>query len=182
MIQLAGSSIKAVHRLEPARAVEFANQCEAELRVAQSTLHPYPRLQHAGFLHDAEKEYVEARVVIAFVNGAEVPDPGELDVSSAAWMRGVAEAASEMRRHLLDRMREGDLERADQLLGVMDEVYDALLVVDFPDALTGGLRRTLDALRGVLERSRGDVTNTIGHARLLGALEWGADRSSNRPV
>ncbi len=181
VIQLAGSSIKAVHRLEPERALEFADLCEAELRVAQATLEPYPRLQHAGFLHDAEKEYVEARVVIALVAGAQVPDPHDLAVSSSAWMRGVAEAASEMRRHLLDRMREGDLDRAEQLLEVMDEVYDALLVVDFPDALTGGLRRTLDALRGVLERSRGDVTTTIGHARLLAALEWGADRSSNRP-
>jgi translin len=179
VIQLAGSSIKAVHRLEPQKAVDLADQCEAELRIAQSTLEPYPKLQHAGFLHDAEKEYVEARVVIALVDGAEIPDPSQLDVSSSAWMRGVAEAASEMRRHLLDRMREGDLDRAEYLLGVMDEVYDALLVVDFPDALTGGLRRTLDALRGVLERSRGDVTTTIGHARLLAGIEWGADRGSN---
>ncbi len=179
VIQLAGSSIKAVHRLEPEAAIEFADRCEAELRIAQSTLEPYPKLQHAGFLHDAEKEYVEARVVIALVTADEVPDPAALGVDPAAWMRGTAEAASEMRRHLLDRMREGDLARAEELLAVMDEVYDALLVVDFPDALTGGLRRTLDALRGVLERSRGDVTTTIGHARLLAALEWGADRSSN---
>ena len=80
VIQLAGSSIKAVHRLEPNAAVDFADRCEAELRIAQSTLEPYPRLQHAGFLHDAEKEYVEARVVIALVTGAQVPDPHELDV------------------------------------------------------------------------------------------------------
>ena len=86
-------------------------------------------------------------------------------------MRGLAEAASELRRHLLDRLRDGDLERGEELLGAMDDVYDALVVVDVPDALTGGLRRTLDALRAVLERTRGDVTTTVLQVRLQRALE-----------
>jgi translin len=86
-------------------------------------------------------------------------------------MRGVAEAASELRRHLLDRLREGNVERGESLLAAMDEVYDALVVVDYPDALTNGLRRTLDALRAVLERSRGDVTTTVLQTRLQRAIE-----------
>ena len=86
-------------------------------------------------------------------------------------MRGLAEAASELRRHLLDRLRDGDLEQGEQLLARMDDVYDALVVVDVPDALTGGLRRTLDALRAVLERTRGDVTTTVLQVRLQRALE-----------
>ena len=86
-------------------------------------------------------------------------------------MKGLAEAASELRRHLLDRLRAGDLDRGEELLDVMDDVYDALVVVDFPDAITGGLRRTLDALRAVLERTRGDVTTTVLQTRLQRALE-----------
>jgi translin len=85
-------------------------------------------------------------------------------------MRGLAEAASELRRHLLDRLREGELERSEALLAAMEDVYDALVVVDYPDALTSGLRRTLDALRAVLERTRGDVTTTVLQARLQRAL------------
>jgi translin len=129
---------------------------------------------HAGFLHDAEKEYVEARCVAALVAGAPMPGPRDLAVSPTAWMRGVAEAASELRRHLLDRLREGDLARGQELLAAMDDVYDALVVVDYPDALTNGLRRTLDALRAVLERSRGDVTTTVLQVRLQRAIEGDA--------
>ena len=171
----AGSSIRAVHRLDPAAAEALAGESEAALRDAQRALVPFPSLTHAGFLHDAEKEYVEARAVAALVAGVPIPGPGPgpdgLDVSPTSWMRGLAEAASELRRHLLDRLREGDLERGESLLVAMDDVYDALVGVDYPDALTNGLRRTLDALRAVLERSRGDVTTTVLQTRLQRSIE-----------
>ena len=174
-IRAAGSSIRAVHRLDPAAAEALAGESEAALRDAQRALVPFPSLTHAGFLHDAEKEYVEARAVAALVAGVPIPGPGPrpdgLEVSPTAWMRGLAEAASELRRHLLDRLREGDLERGESLLVAMDDVYDALVGVDYPDALTNGLRRTLDALRAVLERSRGDVTTTVLQTRLQRAIE-----------
>lgn len=170
-IRSAGSSTRAVHRLDIARAAALADDAEAALREAQAVLAPHPAVAFAGFLHDAEKEYVEARAVAALVAGSAVPGPDDLGVSSPAWMRGLAEAASELRRHLLDRLREGRLDRGEELLAAMDDVYAALVVVDYPDALTGGLRRTLDALRAVLERSRGDVTTTALQTRLQRAIE-----------
>jgi translin len=170
-IRAAGSSIRAVHRLDPAAAAQLAAECEAAVREAQETLAAFPPVAYAGFLHDAEKEYVEARAVAALVAAEAVPDPADLGVSPTAWMRGVAEAASELRRHLLDRLREGELDRGEALLAAMDDVYAALVVIDYPDALTSGLRRTLDALRAVLERSRGDVTTTALQARLQRAIE-----------
>ena len=173
VIRAAGSSIRAVHRLDPASAGALADESEEALRVAQRVLEPFPHLAQAGYLHDAEKEYVEARVVAALVAAAPVPGPDALSVSPTAWMRGTAEAASELRRHLLDRLREGHLERGEALLRAMDDVYAALVVVDYPDALTNGLRRTLDALRAVLERSRGDVTTTVLQTRLQRAIEAG---------
>lgn len=166
-IRAAGSSIRAVHALEPGRAALLADDAEAALRHAQRLLADFPAVAYAGFLLDAEKEYVEARAVAALIAGDTVPGPEELTVGASAWMRGLAEAASELRRHLLDRLREGDLARSEALLAAMDQVYDALVVVDYPDALTNGLRRTLDALRAVLERSRGDVTTaTVVRSRL----------------
>jgi translin len=171
VIRAAGSSIRAIHRLDADAAVAHADGAETALREAQRVLSPFPAVGHAGFLHDAEKEYTEARAVAALVADGPVPTPSELGVAASAWMRGVAEAASELRRHLLDRLREGDVERGESLLAAMDEVYDALVVVDYPDALTNGLRRTLDALRAVLERSRGDVTTTVLQTRLQRAIE-----------
>ncbi|MGH9188313.1 MAG: haloacid dehalogenase [Acidimicrobiales bacterium] len=176
VIRASGSAIRAVHRGD---AVDYDSRmadAEAALREAQRALTPYPSVFHAGFLHDAEKEYAEARLCAALVSAAasaQLPGPAEIGVDDAAWLRGLAEAASELRRHLLDRLREGELERGEILLRAMDDVYDALVVVDFPDALTSGLRRTVDALRAVLERTRGDVTTTVIQERLRGRLEAG---------
>ena len=171
-IRAAGSSIRAVHRLEWDRARELCDESEAEIRTAQAALAPFPQLVHAGFLGDAEKEFVEARLVLALVGDEHpVPGPKELAVQPTSWMRGLAEAASELRRHLLDRLRAGELDRGEELLGLMDDAYDVLVTVDYPDAITAGLRRTLDALRAVLERTRGDVTTTVLQTRLQRAIE-----------
>ena len=171
VIRHCGSSIKAVHRLQFDRAADLADAAEAELRQVQAAVADHPAIEHAGFLHDAEKEYVEARAVRAFVDGVTVPSASELAVGGPAYLRGLAEAASELRRHLLDRLREGDVARAEQLLGLMDDTYDALSTVDYPDAVTHGLRRTLDALRAVLERSRGVLTTSVLQLRLQQAIE-----------
>ena len=170
-IRSASRAIRSVHRSEPEAVARHLAEAEASLRVAQRTLAPFPELVRAGFLHDAEKEHAEARLTEALVGGEPVPGPDEVGVAPAAWMRGLCEAASELRRNLLDRLREGDLERGEALLGTMDDVYDVLSGVDQPDALTHGLRRSLDQLRAVLERSRGDVTTTVLQTRLQRAIE-----------
>ncbi len=171
VIRAAGSSIRLVHRCDPDGAAALADDAERALREAQDALAPFPAVAHAGFLHDAEKEYVEARLTAVLVDGAPLVGPADLHVHPASWLRGLAEAASELRRHLLDRLREGDLARGEQLLTAMDDVYDSLVTVDVPDAVTSGLRRTVDALRAVLERTRGDVTTTVLQTRLREALE-----------
>jgi translin len=126
---------------------------------------------YAGFLHDAEKEYAEAVLTRELVSGAPLPDHRQVGVGVPAWLNGLAEAASELRRHILDRLRSGEMSTAEELLRRMEEVYEAVVTVDFPDAVTGGLRRTADALRAVLERTRSDVTTTVLQVRLQSALE-----------
>lgn len=175
-------SIRSVHRLDPDRAATEAGMAEAAVRSAQEVLAPYPRLAAAGFLHDAEKEFAEALLTRALVAGDPLPGPGTVGVSAPAWLNGLAEAASELRRHLLDRLRDGELERAEELLAAMEACYDVLVTVDWPDAVTGGLRRTTDALRAVLERSRADVTTTIVQERLRRAVEGRGDVGPGPPV
>jgi translin len=170
-IRASGSSIRAVHRREPERARALAAEAVAALREAQDAVGPHPAVAHAGFLHDAEREVAEAHLTAALVDGAPLPGPEQLGVDGAPWLKGLAEAASELRRYTLDRLREGDLEQGEALLGAMDDAYDVLVTVDFPDAITEGLRRTVDALRAVLERTRGDVTATVVQARLQRAIE-----------
>ena len=171
VIRASGSAIRSVHRLDSDEATAFIVEAERALREAQDVLDPHPSVAYAGFLTDAEKEFVEAKLTFAFVEGGPLLSAVDLVVMPQSWLKGLAEAASEMRRHLLDRLRAGDLEHGEELLTLMDDVYDALVTVDFPDAITGGLRRTLDALRAVLERTRGDVTTTVLQTRLREAIE-----------
>jgi len=170
-IQSSSQSIRATHRLEWDQAARLADAAGQSLREAQNALAPYPQLAASGPLHDAAKEYAEARLTLALAADRPLPPPDELGIADASWLNGLAEAASELRRHLLDRLRAGDLDRSEQLLAAMDEVYALLVTVDYPDALTGGLRRTTDALRPVLERTRGDLTTTILQQRLQRAIE-----------
>ncbi len=171
VIRASSSAIRAVHLLDPGTAQARLSDAQAALTTARAVLEPYPTLAYAGFLHDAAKEYVEARATVALVAGAAVPAPAELGVDDPAWLNGVAEAASELRRHALDRLRAGQLDEAERLLASMDAVFGELVAIDAPDALTGGLRRTLDALRAVIERTRGDVTAAVLQQRLRDALD-----------
>jgi translin len=171
VIRAGGSAIRAVHRRRPEQVSVHLAQAEAALREAQEAVRPFPRIAYAGFLHDAEKEFAEAVITAAFIGRTSVPSHLVLQVEAPAWLNGLAEAASELRRHLLDRLREGQADVAEQLLAAMEDAYELLVGVDYPDAVTGGLRRSADALRAVLERTRSDVTTTLLQFRLQAALE-----------
>ncbi|HKY74838.1 MAG TPA: haloacid dehalogenase [Acidimicrobiia bacterium] len=171
-IQACAASIRAVHREQYDTAEELSAQAAAHLAEAMAAVEDHPDIRHAGFVHDASKEYAEARMTLAFVRGDPLPAADELvGVEVQAYLNGMAEAASELRRYILDLLRRGRPERGEELLGYMDEVYSLLVTIDFPDAMTGGLRRTTDALRGVLERTRGDLTTTLLQSRLLEGIE-----------
>ena len=160
-----------MHRRQRDVVAKLTDEAGESLREAQDALRPHPNLVWAGFLQDAEKEYAEARLTAALVDGTPLPGHEDVGVALAAWLGGLAEAASELRRHLLDRLRDGDIAVAEDLLQAMEDVYDLLVTIDYPDALTGGLRRSTDALRAVLERTRADVTITVVQSRLERALE-----------
>lgn len=170
-IRLAGSAIRAVHACQPDRAGTLLAQSEQAVREAQVALGPFPAIAYAGFLQDAEKEMAEAALTRALVDGAELPDWSSLSIGLAPWLNGLCEAASELRRDVLDHLREGHVQRAEELLEAMDAVYELVTGVDFPDAVTGGLRRSADALRAVLERTRSDLTTTALQLRLQEAME-----------
>jgi translin len=178
LIRYCANTIRAVHR-QPPGAPSAADRREAAdlLRTAGETarqlradLAPYPDLLYAGYTQDALKEYVEANAVFALVAGEPLPGPDALGVEYPAYLNGLAEAASELRRRALDVIRQGYTQEAERLLGAMDAIYGVLVTIDYPDAITGGLRRTTDQLRAVLERTRGDVTNSIRQDQLVTAL------------
>jgi len=151
-------AIRSIHRQEFKIAEELLQSARHQLTEAKAALAEHKDLSHTAFLRDAQKEYAEGTITLALVSGKILPDPDELDVEPAAYLNGMGEAVGEIRRYLLDSMRKGDLSRGEELLNAMDEIYSTLVTIDFPDALTGGLRRTTDMVRGVLERTRSDLT------------------------
>ena len=170
LIRHSANTIRAVHRGEFAVAKEMLDEGRAMAQHFGSELAEESAIYEAGYVQDALKEYAEACITYALVQGLPLPSPGELKVDYPAYLNGLGEAMGELRRSILDLMRAGDLVRAEQLLGVMDEVYGVLVTVDFPDAITRGLRRTTDMVRGVLERTRGDLTVAVRQQRLEATL------------
>lgn len=158
LVRLCANSIRAVHRHELDEAADLLVQARAAAAEMVADLDAMPDLFYTGYTQDALKELTEAHLVYAFVTGAALPTPEALGVPSGAYLNGMSEAATEMRRFALDMIRLGHVEEALPYLAIMDEVYSQHITIDFPDAITSGLRRQTDVLRGILERTRGDVT------------------------
>jgi translin len=178
LVRRAANAIRALHRGEPEVADANLEEGRAMLAVTRTDLAEHPDLYWAGYVQDAQKEFAEAHLVAAIIRGAVLPGPSELGVEQAPYLNGMAEAASELRRYVLDIMRTGDaadMGEAERALRVMDDVYTSLITVDLPDQITGGLRRTVDALRAVLERTRGDLTLSTRQAELARALTRATD-------
>ncbi len=170
MIRHCATAIRAAHRDERNLAEEHLQQAR-EIKVAlREELEPYPDLYHAGYTQDALKEFAEASIVYALLTGEALPDPDDLEVEYAAYLGGLGEAAGELRRRTLDILRHDRSEEAERLLEAMDEIYGLLVTVDFPDAITGKLRRLTDVVRGIVERTRGDLTTSLQQNELKSAL------------
>ena len=171
LISLCARSIRAMHRSE----WDTADALLAELGEAKETMvagvDGYPMLYYAGYTQDAIKEYVEAHLTYAMVRERPLPTPKELGAESNTWLNGLAEAATEQRRRILDIIRHGHSDEAERLLDMMDGIYSILVTFDFNDSITGGLRRRTDTVRAVLERTRGDVTTSLRQAQLEEALQ-----------
>ena len=178
LIRHCANSIRAMHRGEFELASELLEAARQDAALMVHDIQDYPGVYRAGYTQDSLKELVEACAVYAMLHHEPIPAPDALgvEVDYPAYLNGLAEAASEMRRAILDTIRKGDLERGEMLLEKMQEVYAAMTTIDFPDAVTGGLRRTTDSLRAVLERTRGDLTVTKQQEKLRQALARLEDR------
>jgi translin len=171
LTRMCARTIRAIHREE----WDLAHELMAEARAAAAALvagvEGYPALYYAGYTQDALKEYVEANLTYALVRDESLPTPAALAVEDNTWLNGLAEAATELRRRILDIIRHGHDEEVERLLDNMDEIYSILVTFDFSDSITGGLRRRTDVVRSVLERTRGDVTTSLRQTELEDALE-----------
>ncbi len=165
------NAIRAVHREEFALAEENLAQARDLASSLQSELAPYADLFHSGYTQDALKEFAEASIVYALVRDEALPTPEALSLEHATYLQGLAEAVGELRRRSLDLLRLGHSQDAERLLGCMEDIYTVLVTMDYPDAITRGLRRLTDVARGVTERTRGDMTISLRQEQLERSLK-----------
>lgn len=170
VIRSSANAIRASHRGETERAAALIEEAQRQLREIEATLGQFPEIFHAGFVHDCQKEFAEANLTVALLTDKPLPMPDELGVLLPAYLNGLAEAVGEVRRHVLDLVRRGAIERCEPLLQRMDDIYSLLVTIDYPDAITGGLRRSTDVARSILEKTRGDLTVAIRQQDLEQAL------------
>ncbi len=166
VVRIASTCIKSVHRGEFEEARKLLSETADLNRQMKAALARCEELRWGGFVADAEKEYIEAAITLAGIAGDPIPSPADLDVDGVCWLNGLAEAAGEFRRHVLDSIRQGDLDRAEAFLDAMDDIYHLIMGFDYPNAISLGLRGRSDAVRGFVERTRGDLTNALRQKRL----------------
>jgi translin len=166
VIRRCGAAIRSVHRGEFERALELTEKAGEALFRIQDLLADHPDVRYAGFVDGAEQEYAEARIVYAIITGQSTPTPEEIGVEMTGYLGGLGDTTGELRRHVLDLIRQGRPEEGEVYLEAMEEIYHLLMLFDYPDAITKGLRRKGDVARSLLERTRGDLTNAIGQKKL----------------
>ena len=171
IIRHSANTIRAAHRREYDEAkrllksaASLVQELNREIEDSQS------EMVYTGFIHDAQKEFAEASITLSLINSETIPDPEKLNVSYPAYLNGIGEATGELRRYILDSLRRNDFTRCEELLSTRDEIYAILVTMDFPDAITYGLRRTTDMVRGILEKTRGDLTMALRQKELEAKL------------
>jgi translin len=170
IIRTSANTIRAVHRGELPAARTGLEQARSANRRLIEALGEHADIFGAGYVHDCQKELAEAAITLALIAHEPLPEPELLSVEFPAYLNGMGEAVGELRRHVLDLIRRGDMARAEEVLQHMDDIYSSLVTFDYPDALTGGLRRTTDAVRGILEKTRGDLTTSLHQEQLRDAI------------
>lgn len=175
-------AIRAVHRDDMEAMEASLVEAQSLADFLRNDLKAHPELFFAGYTQDSLKEYVEANVTCALIQNKALQTPEELGVEDATYLNGLAEVVGELRRRTLDILRSGYSEEAERLLGYMDEIYSVLVTMDYPDAITNGLRRQTDLARGIIEKTRGDVTFSLRGQQLTEAIRGLSSQLNGGPV
>jgi translin len=170
LTRCSANAIRAIHRDERDAAEENMQAGRKIVDDLKKSVEPFPEIYFSGYTQDALKEFVEARLTIAFLNNEDLPMPEDMGIEYATYIRGLAETIGEMRRRCMDILRQGYSDEAERLLSLMDDIYAILVTLDYPDAITYGLRRQTDMVRGIIERTRADLTLALREQRLQQSL------------
>ncbi len=176
----ASLAVRAIHREEEAEAQTELESARALAQTLREGLKDDPDLYFAGYTQDAIKEYVEAQLTVALILDRPLPTPEELGAEYPAYLAGLTETLGELRRRCLDLLRPGYSHDVERLLTWMDDIFTQLVTMDYPDAITEGLRRRTDLARGIIERTRADITLSFRQSEMEAAIDRLSDQLNGK--
>jgi translin len=171
LIRYCANAIRAVHREDQDLALKYLKDAADLAHALTKNAVDHPDFYYAGYTQDALKEYAEAHLTYALINGDTIPTPEELNIGAVPYIKGLAETSGELRRRCLDMLRRDRSEEAERILEDMDDIYAVLVTMDYPNAITSGLRRQTDIVRSITERTRGDLTLSLRQEQLEKKLQ-----------
>jgi len=171
LIRYCANAIRAVHREDQDLALKYLKDAADLAQALTKNAVDHPDFYYAGYTQDALKEYAEAHLTYALINGDTIPTPEELNIGAVPYIKGLAETSGELRRRCLDMLRRNRSEEAERILEDMDDIYAVLVTMDYPNAITSGLRRQTDIVRSITERTRGDLTLSLRQEQLEKKLQ-----------
>nr|MDO8043623.1 haloacid dehalogenase [Candidatus Baldrarchaeota archaeon] len=170
-VRLSAEAIRAIHRGELENAKNMIKDVKKKLEDLATELRGHPDIYFSGYVYSAYQEYVEAAVLLSILDGSKIPSPEDLNVPYVPYLLGLGDVVGELRRQILDAIRKDQLDQGEFFLGIIEEIYEALSTLGYPNAIVPGLRHKCDVARNILEKTRGDLTNAIHRNRLLKGIQ-----------
>jgi len=163
---LSKQTILLIHQKKEKEAEKLVEKAKEILLKLGKISEEYPEIVHGGMFNAALQEYSEANILLKLVEKSIFVTPKEIGVPSVDYVLGLADVIGEYRRLALDALREGDAQKGENCLKLMDEIYVELMALDDAYMLVSGLRRKCDVARRIIEATRGDITQEVRRSAL----------------
>ena len=166
VVILCSHSIIAAHKGDLRLAKQKIKKAEAVIKVNQKKA----KNEFKKYLITPEQEFVEANSFLAVVENKEIPSLKSLNVSDESYILGLLDCIGELKRLVLDNIRNGQLKEADRIFNVMENLYQALYPFAMYDKIVKETRRKLDVNRILVEETRSVITEEIRRNHFIKAL------------
>ncbi|MGQ9720724.1 MAG: hypothetical protein ACUVXA_05300 [Candidatus Jordarchaeum sp.] len=167
IVRLSGQAIRLIHRLDFDNAIKKISEAKTRVEEINEKLRVHPEFAEKGFISSAFQEYIEASLLLNIIKDEGFISYEKLDVPCVPYLLGLGDLIGELRRHALDSIRRDEIEKAEKLVDLMEEIYVNLMAIDYPDALISGFRHKRDVARSLVEKTRGDITLALQNQQLI---------------
>ena len=161
--------IRKIHKADDGREFEEELNKIAEKIKNLNSLATFP--EFVNYLSTPQQEFVEALSLYEIKFNDKIPRYKDVEfVRKENYILGLADVVGELRREVLEAMKDDNLEDVERFFRFMEDIYEFLMNFDYYHVVDN-LRRKQDICRGILERTHGDIVNFIQNLKLREELK-----------